>query len=71
MVWKLGVMRPEAPFQISEEKEAFLEDGSNFRHVKSCSGDVCSSPLVIKGGCVLQKPQLKYLRLGEMKISLA
>lgn len=70
-MWKLGVIGPEAPFLISEEKEAFLEDGSNFRCVKSCSGYVSSSPLIIKGGCVLQMPQLKYLRLGKMKMSLS
>lgn len=64
-------MRPEAPFLISEEKDAFLEDSSNFRCVNSCSGVVCSSPLIIKGGCVLQMPQLQYLGLGEMKMSLA
>lgn len=64
-------MRPEAPFLISEEKEAFLEDSSNFKCVRSCSGDVCSSPLIRRGACVLQMPQLKYLRLGVMKMSLA
>lgn len=64
-------MRPKAPFLVHEEKEAVLEDNSNFSCVESRSGNVCLSPLIIKGDYLLQMPQLKFLRLGEMKMSLA